>query len=111
MIRGIRRRATFAALRTEGRRVRRRGLVIVYVPTETEATEVAFAISARSANAVRRNRCRRRLRAALVDLDRAGRLPGGAYLVTAQQHVIDAPQRDLAAGLEALLGDLHARRA
>lgn len=109
MIRGIRRRTTFATLRSEGRRVRRRGLAVVYVPAPTPTTEVAFAISRRSASAVRRNRCRRRLRAALVELDRAGRLPHGAYLVSVAPDAVDAPQAELRVRLEDALAELAGR--
>lgn len=103
MTRGIRRRATFAALRTEGRRARRRGLSVVYVPTATDTCEVAFAIPRRAGSAVRRNRCRRRLRALLDARVRAGSLPGGAYLLSVQPELVDAPQHELAVVLDELL--------
>ncbi len=109
MIRGIRRRTTFAALRAEGRRVRRRGLAVVYVPAPTETTEVAFAISRRAATAVRRNRCRRRLRAALVDVQRDGRLPHGAYLISVAPEAVDAPHAELRARLDDVLAELSGR--
>jgi ribonuclease P protein component len=107
VIRGIRRRATFAALRAHGRRVRRRGLAVVYLPTPTEPTQVAFAISRRAGSAVHRNRCRRRLRAVLDARERAGLLPPGVYLVSVQPHLIDAPQHELAGVLDELLGSLR----
>jgi ribonuclease P protein component len=109
VIRGIRRRDTFVALRSQGVRVRRRGLVVVYVPIDSDATEVAFAISRRAATAVRRNRCRRRLRAALVELDRRGALPHGAYLVSVSVEAVAAPQAELASGLDDVLAQLAAR--
>ena len=108
MIRGIRRRATFATLRREGRRVRRRGLAVVYVPAPSDSTEVAFAISRRAATAVRRNRCRRRLRAALVELARDGRVPPGAYLLSVAPEAVDAPQADLRDRLGDVLDELTA---
>jgi ribonuclease P protein component len=109
VIRGIRRRQTFAALRAQGVRVRRRGLVVVYVPTDSDATEVAFAISKRAATAVRRNRCRRRLRAALVELDRDGALPPGAYLVSVGPEVVAAAQPELHERLVDVVSQLRAR--
>ena len=109
MIQGIRRRQTFAALRSQGVRVRRRGLVVVYVPTDSDATEVAFAISKRAATAVGRNRCRRRLRAAFVDLDRLGALPSGAYLVSVGAEVVAVPQAALAERLGEVVAHLAAR--
>ena len=109
MIRGIRRRQTVAALRAQGVRVRRRGLVVVYVPTDSDATEVAFAISKRAATAVGRNRCRRRLRASLVELDREGALPHGAYLVSVGPDVVTAAQSDLRERLVDVVAQLSAR--
>ena len=109
MIRGIRRRATFAALRSQGMRVRRRGLNVVYVPTDSDATEVAFAISRRAGSAVRRNRCRRRLRAAFAELDRQGRLPHGAYMISVTAAIVDAPHAELLAGLGDVVAQLPAR--
>ena len=95
MIRGIRRRETFAALRTQGFRVRRRGLAVVYVPTDSEESEVAYAISRRAATAVQRNRCRRRLRVALGELDQLGLLPRGAYVISVAPESIGASQAEL----------------
>lgn len=81
----------------------------MYVPTESDVTEVAFAISKRAATAVGRNRCRRRLRAAFVDLDRGGTLPHGAYLVSVGADVVDAPQRGLEERLVEVVAQLAAR--
>jgi ribonuclease P protein component len=104
---GIRRRSTFAALRADGRRVRRRGLAIVYLPTPAEPTQVAFAISRRAGTAVHRNRCRRRLRAVLDARERAGLLPAGVYLISVQPQLIDASHHELAGVLDELLGSLR----
>lgn len=82
---------------------------MVYVPDPTESTEVAFAISRRAATAVRRNRCRRRLRAALVDAQRAGRLPHGSYLISVGPDAVEAAQVDLAAILDEVLAELAVR--
>lgn len=88
---GIRRRETFALLRSQGVRVRRRDLSVMYLMNASPDTEVAFAISRRDANAVRRNRCRRRMRAALGELARQGALPTGAYLMSVGRGMVDAP--------------------
>lgn len=111
MIRGIRRRETFAALRSQGYRVRRRGLTVVYVPTDANGTEVAVAISRRAASAVRRNRCRRRLRAALEELDRRGRVPAGAYLISVVADAVDTSQHQLLERLDEALTHLSSRAA
>jgi ribonuclease P protein component len=79
----------------------------VYLPTPTEPTQIAFAISRRAGSAVHRNRCRRRLRAVLDARERAGVLPPGAYLVSVQPQLIDAPQHELAGVLDELLASLR----
>ena len=109
VIRGIRRRETFAILRTQGDRVRRRGLTVVYVPTDANGTEVAFAISRRSASAVRRNRCRRRLRSALGELARRGRVPAGAYLISVATDAVDTSHDQLLERLDEALAHLSTR--
>lgn len=81
---------------------------MVYVPAPSDSTEVAFAISRRAATAVRRNRCRRRLRAALVELARDGRVPPGAYLLSVAPEAVDAPQADLRDRLGDVLDELTA---
>lgn len=75
----------------------------MFVPTTSDLCEVAFAIPRRAGSAVRRNRCRRRLRALLDARERAGLLPTGAYLVSVQPELIDAPQTELAGVLDELL--------
>jgi ribonuclease P protein component len=64
---------------------------------------VAFAIGRRTGTAVVRNRIRRRLRAALVEMARADEIPFGAAVVSAGPSVATAPfavvRRDLARAL------------
>ncbi len=75
-------RATFETLRREGRRARRGSVTVVHLPAPGEV-RVAYAIGRKVGTAVVRNRVRRRLRAAVRDLDvTTGGLPGGAYLVS-----------------------------
>ena len=57
-------------------------LWVIYVADATLTNpQVAFAIGRACGTAVRRNRIRRQLRGHLGDLDRAGRLSGGLYLI------------------------------
>lgn len=75
-------RATFEALRRDGRRAGRGPMTVVYLPGTGEV-RVAYAIGRKVGPAVVRNRLRRRLRAAVRDLDRStGGLATGAYLVS-----------------------------
>jgi ribonuclease P protein component len=90
-------RATFEALRRSGYRARRGATTVVYLPARSPGepaasrargesrgdVRFAYAVGRRVGPAVVRNRLRRRLRAAVRDLDRAtGELPSGAYLVS-----------------------------
>ncbi len=86
MIDGIRDRATFAGF-GRGQRAVCGPLRLRYIrpsdaSDQTQHARVAYAINRKVGSAVVRNRVRRRLRAALVELDRAGQgaLPAGAYL-------------------------------
>ena len=77
----VRDRATFAALRRDGRRRRAAAVTVTSLPAADPASQpaVAFAIGRSVGGAVERNRLRRRMRAILVDLD----LAPGTYLVSA----------------------------
>ncbi len=69
MISGISDRATISRLFADGRTERSRDLRIRYLDTEASAqAQVAFSISRKVGNAVVRNRTRRRLRSALIEI-------------------------------------------
>ena len=88
-------RATFDALRREGRRARRGPMTVVHLPGPDEV-RLAFAIGRKVGPAVVRNRLRRRLRAAARDLDRStGGLPTGAYLIMLRPEAAGLSYRDL----------------
>jgi ribonuclease P protein component len=88
-------RATFEALRRAGRRARRGPVTVVYAPGPTDV-RVAYSVGKRLGPAVQRNRVRRRLRAALRELDTdSGGLPPGAYLVMASPSAVQASYAEL----------------
>lgn len=88
-------RATFQALRRRGRRVRRGPLTVTFLAPDPAATpvppRVAFTVGKATGGAVVRNRVRRRLRAALRELQGADRLPAGTYLLGASAEVARLP--------------------
>lgn len=94
-------RATFAMF-GRGTRAAYGPVRVRYVRAEPSSTSesparVAYAINRKVGTAVVRNRVRRRLRAALDELDRApsGALPGGAYLFSADARVVELPYPEL----------------
>jgi ribonuclease P protein component len=87
-------RATFDALRRDGRRVRRGPMTVTYLPGGTDA-RVAYAIGRSVGSAVVRNRLRRRLRAAARELDAPGGLAPGAYLVALRPEAARCSYQDL----------------
>jgi ribonuclease P protein component len=94
-------RATFAALRRQGRRTRRGPLSVTYLPPTpgrpTSPPRAGFAVGKATGGAVVRNRVRRRLRAALRELLVTDRLPAGTYLLGATAEVAHLPWSTLVA--------------
>jgi ribonuclease P protein component len=88
-------RATFDALRRDGRRARRGPMTVTYL-AGGDRPRVAFAIGRKVGPAVVRNRLRRRLRAAARDLERGpGGLAPGAYLVSLRPEAAGRSYQDL----------------
>lgn len=102
----IRDRATFEALAGVPRR-RRAPLTLRHLPTSggggDDAARVAYAVGRNAGNAVVRNRIRRRLRAAIHELERAGELAPGAYLVGAGSAAMTMPFPELVGTLRSLV--------
>lgn len=98
----VRSRAQFAALRTAGRRSRRRAIQVTHLPAEGPPA-VAYAIGRSVGTAVVRNRLRRRLRAIVAGLD----LAGGTYLIAVSPAAAGFGSAELAEQLDACLTDLR----
>jgi ribonuclease P protein component len=93
-------RATFDALRRDGRRARRDPVTVLFLPAPGAAAtgdvRVAYSVGRRVGTAVDRNRVRRRLRAAIRGVDReSGGLSSGAYLVLVRPEVGTTPYAEL----------------
>jgi ribonuclease P protein component len=107
-------RSTFLRLRTDGRRARRGPLSVVHVPLAPvplaheppEPPRVAFTVGKAAGGAVVRNRIRRRMRAACLELVRDGALPPGAYLVGASTDAATLPWDELVTTLRSLVGEV-----
>ncbi|MFP3899500.1 MAG: ribonuclease P protein component [Acidimicrobiia bacterium] len=105
-------RATFEALRREGRRVRRGPVTVVFTATAPEAgIRVAYGTPRRIGTAVTRNRVRRRLRSAVRELAAEGTLRRpGAYLVTVTADAVGLRYDELRARLGEAVGALAPER-
>jgi ribonuclease P protein component len=93
-------RATFDALRRDGRRARRDPVTVLFLPEMDAgadgAVRVAYSVGRRVGTAVDRNRVRRRLRAAMRDVSRDGDgLSSGAYLVLVRPEAGTTPYPEL----------------
>jgi ribonuclease P protein component len=93
-------RATFDALRRDGRRARRDPVTVLFLPEPGAGAagdvRVAYSVGRRVGAAVDRNRVRRRLRAAMRDVAReGGGLSSGAYLVLVRPEAGTTPYVEL----------------
>lgn len=108
----IRDRRTFAALRTNGLRVRRGPLSATFLADDpTGPLRVAYAIGRRAGTAVVRNRLRRRLRAIMADLvrTRPDLLPGGSLVISAGAEASGRKPDELSNDVVRLLDALQTR--
>jgi ribonuclease P protein component len=77
-------------------------LTLVYAKSRNETVRVGFSVSKRVGNAVRRNRAKRRMRAAFTPL--LPHLPGGQNVIfIAKPDVVDAPFSELQRQTETLI--------
>lgn len=105
----VRDRATFEALRRSAARARRGPVTATYAEVgSAPVPRVAYAVGRRIGKAVDRNHVRRRLRAAVAEVDG---LSPGAYLVTAAPEAADVEFKQLRAQVEAALTSARSRAA
>ncbi|PLS76587.1 MAG: ribonuclease P protein component [Actinobacteria bacterium] len=109
MIQPVRDRASFAALRRSGRRVRRGPLTLTFVPgAPDDPLRVAYAIGRTVGGAVVRNLLRRRLRVVVSELGPL--LQPGAYLIAAAPGAASLSFGELRAAVAEALEDLLGTR-
>lgn len=99
----LRRTTDIERVRRDGARRADRYFVVAALPNEAGGTRLAIGLPARLGTAVRRNRARRRARAAFQPY--LARLRPADLLVTAREAVLDAPFADLQRAAERLLAD------
>ena len=111
----LKRRPEFLAVAASRRRWVAPGLILQAArrPEDSElppAPRIGFTASRKVGIAVRRNRARRRLKAAAeAVLPKAGQ-PGFDYVVVARTETLTRPFADLVADLETALARVHERR-
>lgn len=106
----VRDRASFGALRSAGRRVRRGPITLTWLPSDSGVPpRVAYAVSRKVGSAVVRNRIRRRLRAVISDL--GAELRPGTYLIGARREVASVPYERLRSVMHEALDGAFRRRA
>ena len=97
----LKRRADFLRVAAANRKCATPGLVLQAAASEAGAApRVGFTVSRKVGDAVRRNRARRRLRAAADRLMPACAAPGRDYVIIGRAATLERP-------FEALLGDLE----
>jgi ribonuclease P protein component len=95
-------RRSFQALRGSRARARSGACSVTWLPPTDPANppRAGFAVGKPAGGAVVRNRIRRRLRAALRELQATDRLPGGTYLVGARTEAATIAWPELVSSLD-----------
>jgi ribonuclease P protein component len=97
-------RQSFGRIRAEGSRFSHGELWMIWVAdAAANPPRIGYAVGRALGTAVDRNRVRRRLRALMADAARAGRIPGGLYLVGTRSGAVSSPSANLAVDLDRLL--------
>ncbi len=115
----LKRRADFVRVARARRRWARPGLVLQAAPGDTEGTagvrsqglRVGFTATKKIGNAVRRNRAKRRLRAAAQKVMPERAMPGFDYVLIARAATPERAFASLVSDLEAALRGLGVHRA
>jgi ribonuclease P protein component len=98
-------RASFQALRREGRRGRHGPVSVTWLPDAGSSPgappRVACAVGKAAGGAVLRNRVRRRLRSGALELRQRDGLPDGTYLLAGSAAVAQVPFDEVVRALEA----------
>ncbi|MCE2526213.1 MAG: ribonuclease P protein component [Actinomycetia bacterium] len=86
---------------SHGKRCRVGGITVLWAPGHPDEVRVGLVASRRVGKAVVRNRVKRRLRAALMEIDPAS---GRDYVIVAGRQVAEAPFLTVVGWLRATLG-------
>jgi len=98
----VRDRSTLRALQRQGHRGRSGSVTVMFLPGDTPP-QLAFAVTRKVGGSVARNRVRRRLRAAFLELSRESGVAGGGFLIStrsdADEHTFEKIKKELSEAL------------
>lgn len=100
--RSLRHRSEFSRIYQEGKRRRKGDVTVVVAPGAPGSATIGFVAGKRVGNAVRRNRAKRRLRAAMEQLSPTA---GNVYIVIAGPGVVEVDFLRLVGWLKAVVED------
>jgi ribonuclease P protein component len=104
-------RATFEALRHEGKRARSESVSVVFLADGGDRARVAYAVGRRIGGAVERNRLRRRLRSAVSVVESEAGLSPGAYLVVPSRETSKLEYEELVSTVHKAIGRVQREKA
>jgi ribonuclease P protein component len=104
-------RATFEALRHDGKRARSGSVSVVFLDDGGDRARVAYAVGRRVGGAVERNRLRRRLRSAVSVIESEAGLSPGAYLVAPSRETSKLEYEELVSTVHRAVRRVHRENA
>ena len=104
-------RATFEALRHDGKRARSGSVSVVFLDDGGDRARVAYAVGRRIGGAVERNRLRRRLRSAVSVIESEAGLSPGAYLVAPSRETSKLEYEELVSTVHRAVRRVHRENA